>query len=333
MKKGLLRALSAVVAISMLLCMSMVAFADVTTTAVVTTYQGANVTVRTDVTGAVGSEQVAFLVEKAIGEDTKIIWIDQQTADKDGKASSTFTAAAEDAIDATVKVGTSSIAASASSTDTIAWDEYTVTWTVEGTTAEHPSKVVAYVGETEKTGSSATVAQNNAKVTFYILAAANEELVTINGETPSLVGDAFVATINETSVKDFTFVFAPKTVEAEVAPSANVDVANGVVYNSTEKYASVTAKAIDATEYGILVALDAEDLTESAVTSAPTGGTEAANGASIIKLHALGSNAENVFVIKIDDSEGKFFTGSQYWAAVYTINANGVAVSAPFELN
>ena len=321
-------------AVSMLLCMSMVAFADVTTTAVVTTYSGDNVTVRTDVTGAVNSEQVAFLVEKTTNEGTKIVWIDQTAAGTDGKASSTFTALAADAIDATVKVGTSSIAASASSTDSIEWGSYTVTWSAKDADGNDvASKVVAYVGDAEKSGTSTNVAQNDAKITFYVMAAANEELVSINDKTPTLAGNAFSVTIDAESEKDFDFVFASKTVAAEVQPSSEVNVANGVTtYNG--EYASVTAKAIDATQYGILVALDKEDIvavdTIDELNELAVNGGE---GVSIIKLYAMGSNADNVFVIKIDDEKGNFFTGSKYWAAVYTANANGVDVSNPFELN
>ena len=108
MKKGLLRTLSALLAVSMLLCMSMVAFADGQAYDVTTTYDGTNVTVTTTVAGAVPSEQVAFLVEKG----SNIVWIDQKPADTAGGATSVFTDTAANAVGATVKVGTSSLAAS-----------------------------------------------------------------------------------------------------------------------------------------------------------------------------------------------------------------------------
>ena len=333
MKKGLLKALSAVVAISMLFCMSMVAFADgLTTTAVVTTYDGANVTVKTDVIGANGSEQVAFLVEKEIAGETTTIWIDQQTAKADGTASSTFTAAADAAVGATVRVGTSSIAASAGSEDEIEWGSYNVTWTVTGTNPENPSRVVAYVGEGEgNTGASAAVGQNVGQITFYFFPAANETLSTINNVEATEIGNAVSYPITRDAHYDF--VFTTKTIAEDTDPVANVNPDVAVTkYNGT--YASVPAKAENATEYGILVALDEDELTEAAIATAPVGGTADANGASIIKLPALGSNAEGLFVIQINDEAGQFFTtGSKYWAAVYIVNDNGADLTTAFELN
>ncbi len=144
MKKGLLRALSAVVAISMLFCMSMVAFAA-TPIVVETTYTTAEADTVRVVTSVVANpnEQVAFLVQK----EDDIIWIDQQTADGSGNASSTFTDAAEGAKGATVKVGTTSLAASNFVEQSITLPNYTVTWKVTGGSGK--SIVTAVANETD----------------------------------------------------------------------------------------------------------------------------------------------------------------------------------------
>jgi len=330
MKKGLLRILSALVAVSMLLCMGVVAFAADYN--VVTRYDSANdeVTVTTSVTGATPYEQVAFLVEKA----ENIVWIDQKPADASGNANSAFTDAADDAVGATVKVGTSSLAASTfGEAKTIALPNYTVTWSVTGT-----SKVYAV---TEETSDNDGTTSTSDKVTFYIMAAANEELTGITetiggGEAADLainevvVGSKVTRTVNANAT--YAFTFATKDVSAAPAPQ----VAAGAVTAPTEstKTASVVATATNATEFGILVAVAPEtgDFDFSVVT-ADNIDEYSTSSAVIRKYHALGANAAGQFAIELQDTNSVFFVDDiKYDACVYALGS-ALELGAVFDLN
>ncbi|MBR6755510.1 MAG: hypothetical protein IKM15_00970 [Peptococcaceae bacterium] len=333
-----MRVLSAVVAISMLLCMSVVTFAD-SVTASVTTYDAATGTVEVKTTVAAGAdEQVAFLVEKE-GQQTPV-WIDQQTADGTGTATSTFTALRTDIEGAKVRVGTTSTPSTEPSS--IEWGSYKVTWTVTGTTE---SKVIAYVGDDyyDEEDNEAAVGFNVGKITFYFSPAPGETLSTINGENV-FVGKG--VSYNITGNTNFNFVFTTKTIKEddptsdkinEALPVASVNSEAGIALFDGES-ASVAAKAENATEYGIIVATNKkalDNLTKADIDALPNGEqiTNEANATNIIKLPALGSNGEGLFVIQIEDKQQKFFAGSQYWAAVYAVNDNGADLTDAFELN
>lgn len=312
MKKGLLRTLSAVVAISMLFCMSVVAFADVTTSTSVTSYDVAarKVTVTTSVTGAQPGEQVAFLVEKG----ANILWIDQKPA-TDGAASSSFTASVADAVGAVAKVGTTNTAATAITQDeAIALPNYTVTWTSNST----KSQVVAVAGNAD-IDTDATSVSTTDTVTFYVICAPDEQLATINGEAATLVGGAISFNVGATKVTAYDFVFEAKAVTEAAATATKGDVAT---YTAETKKASVAATAANATEFGIVVAKEGYDFSTIDFASIATDGGE---GVEVIKLAALGANAEGQFVIVIDDAAGTFFVeDAKYVAQVYAVN-NGVA--------
>lgn len=329
MKKGLLRILSALIAISMLLCMGTVALAADYN--VVTRYDSEtkNVTVNTSVTGATPYEQVAFLVEK----EENIVWIDQKPADAFGNASSEFTDAADDAVDATVKVGTSSLAAgSFGSAKTIALPNYTVEWSVSG-----DSKVYAVTDETSDIdGTTGTSDQ----VTFYIMPAADEVLTSIS-ET---IGSADAAELNLAEVvinskvtrtvtanATYTFTFATKNVSTAPAPTAVAEGDATFVEGATCTTASVTATATNATEFGILVALKGglDDVTSIEGLTTST---------AVRKYHAMGANADGQFVIQLEDTNGVFFVDDEegntikYDARVYALGSD-LTLGAVFPLN
>lgn len=305
-------------AVSMLLCMSMVAFADPDYN-VTTTYDGANVTVTTSVSGAAPSEQVAFLVEK--GEN--IIWIDQRPADASGNASSVFTDASADAVGATVKVGTTSLAANTfGDAKSIALPNYTVTWDITGSESAVVTAVVEGVEDTDKTTSTART------VTFYVAHAANEKLVSVTyGETTDteFVGDS--KSYNVTGNTNFMFNFATKDVAA--APAPQIPSKEAVAPTAENKTASVTATATNATEFGLLVAVKGtanlaavESLDGLNDTSAP-----------IRKYEALGANAAGQFVIQLKDTNSVFFVGeTKYEACVYA-NGSELTLGEVFDLN
>lgn len=326
MKKGLLRTLSAVVAISMLLCMSLSA-AAVTTSTSVTEYDIANskVTVTTSVAGAVPSEQVAFLVEK--GEN--IIWIDQKPADTAGAASSTFTDTVANAIGATAKVGTQSTAATAiEQAGAIALPSYTVTWSVVDSTT---SKVVAVVGDAAIDKSATSVATTDT-VTFYVVCAPDEVLLTINGEAAELVDGKISYNVGATKVTAYEFAFGKKAIDEAATPVATKsgDVTKA---DATNKAATVIATAENATEFGIVVAKKGYDFDQVAANFASLA-TDGGEGVEVIKLAALGANAEGQFVIKIDDAAETFFVeGTVYEAKVYALKGDSVELSETFELN
>lgn len=311
MKKGLLRALSAVVAISMLFCMSMVAFADGVSQNVVTTYNpsAGTVTVTSEVTGAQSGEQVAFLVEK--GEN--IIWIDQQLASGSAVTSS-FTASVNEAKDAVVRVGTTSTAASQINEGTVTLPNYTVNWEVEGS---NKATVIAVVNDN-------VIAQGGTtsdEVVFYFAAPANEELVAVNGAVPVIIGDAVAYTITENTT--FTFTFAEKTIAEDAVATATTG--EVTTYTAASKQASVAATAANATEFGIVVAQRGYDFSGVADNFASLE-VDGGEGVEVIKLAALGANAEGQFVIVIDDAAGSFFVeGAEYDAKVYAVK-NGVPV-------
>lgn len=313
MKKGLLRTLSAVVAISMLFCMSVVAFADVTTSTSVTSYDVAagKVTVTTEVAGAQPGEQVAFLVEKG----TNILWIDQKPANTSGAASSSFTATVDEAVDAVAKVGTTNTAATAITQDgAIALPNYTVTWTSNST----KSQVVAVAGNAD-IDTDATSVSTTDTVTFYVICAPDEQLATINDEAATLVGGAISFNVGATKVTAYDFVFEAKAVTEAAATATKGAVAT---YTAETKKASVAATAANATEFGIVVAKEGYDFSTIDFASIATDGGE---GVEVIKLAALGANAEGQFVIVIDDAAGTFFVeDAKYVAQVYAVN-NGVA--------
>ncbi len=311
-------------AVSMLLCMSMVAFADPAYN-VTTTYDGVNnVTVTTNVTGAVASEQVAFLVEKG----ANIVWIDQKAADNSGAASSVFTDTVADAVGATVKVGTASLAANTfGEAKSIALPNYTVTWAIQ---SANNSKVFAVVNEIEDADGTTSTAHT---VTFYVAPAANEVLASVTyGETTdtSFVGDSksYVVTGNTA----FTFTFAEKNVASAPAPEVaeNPEVVPPAA-EAAVKTASVTATATDAVEYGLLVAVKGTaDLTTVTAADLNTLGVATA---PIRKYPALGANGAGQFVIQLKDTDNVFFVGeTKYEACVYAYGSD-LTLGEVFDLN
>lgn len=326
MKKGLLRTLSAVVAISMLLCMGLSA-AAVTTSTSVTEYDIANskVTVTTNVAGAVPSEQVAFLVEK--GEN--IIWIDQKPADNSGAASSSFTDTVANAIGATAKVGTASTAATAiAQAGAIALPSYTVTWSVDSTT----SYVVAVAGNAAIDKEATSVATTDT-VTFYVVCAPDEELLTINGEAAALVGGKISYNVGETKVTAYEFAFGKKAIDEAVTPPVATKSGDVTKADAENKAATVIATAENATEFGIVVAKQGYDFTQVEANFASLA-TDGGEGVEVIKLAALGANAAGQFVIKIDDAAQTFFVdGIIYEAKVYALKGDTLSLSDKFELN
>lgn len=305
-------------AVSMLLCMSMVAFADGQAYNVTTTYDGTNVTVTTSVSGAVPSEQVAFLVEK--GED--IIWIDQKPADNSGAAASVFTDTVADAVGATVKVGTASFAANSfGAVKSIALPNYTVTWTVEGSAK---AIVTAVADAAEETDGNVSTSRT---VTFYVAAPANEKLVAINGDAPSIIGNAI--TYNVSADTAFTFTFAAKDVATAPEPTVPSQEVAAVTEVEGAKTAGVTATVTDAVEFGLLVAKKGTaDLT--AVTSLDGLGYDSA---LIRKYEALGANSFGQFVIQLQDTNGVFFVDDiKYEACVYALGST-LTLGDVFDLN
>ncbi len=305
MKKGLKKTLAAVIALTMLMSMSVCAFAA--SLDVVTSYNVAtdDISVTATVSGA-GSDQVAFLAKK----DNNIIWIDQQPA-VDGTAVSTFKTSKANA-GAIVNVGTTSTAASA----------------VEGKDAviELASYTVT-VAEPENGKVVASASATTDFVTFTVYPAAGYEFdyATANDVAVKFIGDTKkVAVTADTTFKFFFKAVAAAEVAAPAAPSSATVAAD-------KKSATVAGAAAGAVEYGMLIA-NAEDaaLLAGFDTAAEIAGIDENAASGVRKYKALGANEAGQYIISLEDATGEFFAKA-YKAVLYSVGSN-VALSDVFDL-
>lgn len=317
MKKGLKKTLAAVIALTMLLSMSVCAFAAELN--VVTTYDvatdAANVSVVATVTGA-GTDQVAFLAKN--GDD--IIWIDQQPA-VSGTATSTFKTSKANA-GAIVSAGTSSIASDSvtgSGSETIALPNYTVT-----------------IGEVANGKVIADVETTSDYVTFTVAPAVGYELdkvtATVGEATPvdvEFIGDTKKVLVTADTTFNFTFKqVAAATVTAPAAPTTSNVVADG-----EGKVATIAGSAQGAVEYGMLIANAADEALLAAVDTVDeiAAITDAAES-GVRKYKALGASEDGKYIISLKDTAGTFFDGTlAYKAVLYSVGSN-VALSNVFDL-
>ncbi len=316
MKKGLKKTLAAVIALTMLLSMSVCAFAAELN--VVTTYDvatdAANVSVVATVTGA-GTDQVAFLAKN--GDD--IIWIDQQPA-VSGTATSTFKTSKANA-GAIVSAGTSSIASASvtgSGSETIALPNYTVT-----------------IGEVANGKVIADVETTSDYVTFTVAPAVGYELdkvtVTVGEETSDFEFIGGTRKVQVTADTTFNFTFKKVAAAAVTAPAAPTT--SSVVADGEGKVATIAGSAQGAVEYGMLIANAADEALLAAVDTVDeiAAITDAAES-GVRKYKALGASEDGKYIISLKDTAGTFFDGTlAYKAVLYSVGSN-VALSNVFDL-
>lgn len=316
MKKGLKKTLATVIALTMLLSMSVCAFAAELN--VVTTYDvdadAENVSVVATVTDA-GSDQVAFLAKK--GEN--IIWIDQQAA-VSGTASSTFKTSKANA-GAIVSAGTSSVAASAvagSGSETIELPSYTVTVAevVNGKVIADASSTADYV-------------------TFTVAPAVGYTLSKATATTAAGTSDVvFVGDTKKVKVTaDTTFNFEFVAVEAVAVAAPAAPTAAGVAADGEGKVATIAGSAQGAVEYGMLIANAADEALLAEVdTVAEIAAIDENAESGVRKYKALGASEDGKYIISLKDAAGTFFDGTlAYKAVLYSVGSN-VALSTVFDL-
>lgn len=304
MKKGYLKTLAALATGSLLLSMSLSAFAAPTFN-VTTTYNGTDgmvdVTVSDITAGA--NDEVAFLAEKG----SEIVYIDQKTADSNGSvANFTFKLEEADATgtpQTTLRVGSTSEAAGegqvvalAGKTVTLAVADPTTGYVKAATETTYASSLDVYVAPAAGYKFTSYTVGSGEPVTDVI--PTNESIVTVNGIT----GDCTV-----------TFTFTKVTVAATPTVPTSGTVTPSVT--TTTKEAAVIAKATGATEYGILVAETAEAIDAVTDVSTLTPFT------AVKKFAALAANYDGSFGVNVQDAlvDGVYnhFTGSTYYYSIY----------------
>ena len=246
------------VMVAMTVCaMSVSAFAATVTTT--TSYSGDNVTVTTNVTGAVANEEVAYMVKDTAATELNnetIYYIDQKTADGSGNvAPFSFTMAKSKIIgtaSATVLAGTESTAANASDytvdgvdTGVINLTDCTVTYTVAGGGRVILANAAA-LGDVNAGGSA--TALKSETISFWVIPEAGKKLATVNGSAATLTNGVYTHAV--TGDATLAFVFAADEAVATVVPSgdATIDVAG------EQPTVSLTAKATgNFTEAGIKI--------------------------------------------------------------------------------
>ena len=333
MRKGM-KVFAAVIAAATASTMSLSAFAAPSITGG-TSYTGdGDVTVTTNVTGAVAGEEVAYLVYKSDmtpATDGAILYIDQKQADSEGKATFTFTATKNDVINATgstVKVGTSSTANNSDLTDTatLKVNDFTITYSSVGN-----GKAYAIVDSaTDETGTVTT----SGEVTFAVTADPGYKLagVTKNGTAVdglTLTDNLVTLTVAANDVIAFTF--AEKT-ESEEAVSATTS-ANGGAVSFTENAnnsAFARGKAAGSIkEAGMFISANQAALVAQKASNSANIVTGTAKIGKFIAL-ALGSDGSFAIELKEDmTSEFKpadyeaFITSADMYAVTYVVKADG----------
>ncbi len=318
MKKGYLKTLAALATGSLLLSMSLSAFAAPRFN-VTTTYGSdgmVDVTV-SDISAGAGDE-VAFLAEKG----SEIVYIDQKTADTNGSvANFTFKLTEAQATGETqtkLRVGSTTMAADAT-----------------GKVVELAGKTVTLAVADPATGYVEAASQKTYANTLnvYVVPAAGYKLASykVGSGTPvtefitTSEGAVTISGITDTCTVTFTFTAATA---GEVTETPSVPAGSETVATKTEttKEAAVIAKATGATEYGILVAETAEAINEVDDVSALTPFT------AVKKFVALAADYNGIFGVNVQDAlvEGVYnhFDRDTYYYSIYAQGTN-LKKSAP----
>ena len=305
MKKGYLKTLAALATGSLLLSMSLSAFAAPRFN-VTTTYGSdgmVDVTV-SDISAGAGDE-VAFLAEKG----SEIVYIDQKTADTNGSvANFTFKLTEAQATGETqtkLRVGSTSQAADA------------------GKVVELAGKTVTLAVADPATGYVEAASQKTYANTLnvYVVPAAGYKLAsyTVDSGTPvtefikTSEGAVTISGFADGSTVTFTFTEITEPETATVPTSGTVTPSA----TTNTKKAAVIAKATGATEYGILVAETADAINAVTDVSTLTPFT------AVKKFAALAANYDGSFGVTVqdalaaDETEYKHFTGNTYYYSIY----------------
>ena len=258
MRKGM-KLLAAILAAVTVCVMSVSAFAAAPVATTTTTYSGNDVTVTTNVTGAVANEEVAYMVKDTAATELNnetIYYIDQKTANASGALDTPFSfTMAKSKItgiaSSTVMVGTSSTAAGdfgytvgGETTSVIKLASCTVTYTVTG-----GGRVIlaqAALGDVNAGGETAATKRDT--ISFWVIPEAGKKLATVNDDEVTLTNGVYTHEV--TGDATLAFVFAADEAVATVVPSgdATIEVAG------EKPTASLTAKATgNFTEAGIKI--------------------------------------------------------------------------------
>lgn len=312
MKKGYLKTLAALATGSLLLSMSLSAFAAPTFTVTTTYGSGGMVDVTVSDISAGANDEVAFLAEK--GSD--IVYIDQKTADENGSvADFTFKLTEAQATGATktnLRVGSTSQAAGngqivelASKTVTLAVADPATGYVKAASQTTYANSLDVYVVPAAGYKFASYKIGDGAAVTNFIKT--TEGAVTISGIT----GDCTV-----------TFTF-DEVVAGEVTEIPSVPAGSGTTATMTadnKKEAAVIAKATGAKEYGILVAATAAEIDAVTDVSALTPFT------AVKKFAALAADYNGIFGINVQDAlvDGAYnhFAGDTYYYSIYAQGTN-----------
>ncbi len=332
MKKGLKKTLAAVIALTMLMSMSVCAFAVNLNVTTEYTAGASTVSVTAAVTGVEGeNQQVAFLAKK--GND--IIWIDQQPAVSNA-ASSVFTTS-KDNVGAIVSVGTTSVASSAVTATKNAIE--LPTYKVEYSLVAEEGAVLGDTTVVASTGASGSTTTDYVTFTVYPAAGLYLKSVTADGSDVAWI-DGSTKKVAVTKNTEYVFTFAKKEV-AEITSTPAKPATAPVATETTEgentvKTATVFGNAVGAAEYGILVVnaenADAIDALDAAGIAALSD--EVTEG--VRKYKALGANEEGNYAIvlkeiKSGDAYG-FFNGTSYIAKMYALNGTYFKLSDAFTI-
>ena len=327
-----MKVFAAVIAAATASTMSLSAFAAPSITGG-TSYTGdGDVTVTTNVTGAVAGEEVAYLVYKSDmtpATDGAILYIDQKQADSEGKATFTFTATKNDVINATgstVKVGTSSTANNSDLTDTatLKVNDFTITYSSVGN-----GKAYAIVDSaTDETGTVTTSGEVTFAVTAdpgYKLAGVTKNGIAVDGLT--LMDNLVTLTVAADDV--IVFNFAEKSGEAVSATTS----ANGGAVSFTENAnnsAFARGKAAGSIkEAGMFISANQAALVAQKASNSANIVTGTEKIGKFIAL-ALGSDGSFAIELKEDmtstskpaDYEA-FITSADMYALTYVVKADG----------
>ena len=256
-----MKLLAAIVAAATVCAMSVSAFAAAPVATTTTTYSGNDVTVTTNVTGAVANEEVAYMVKKTgataaeLNKET-IYYLDQKTANASGTLDTPFSftmakSKIAGAASATVLAGTTSTAAGdfgytvdSETTSVINLASCTVTYTVTG-----GGRVIlaqAALGDVNA-GGSATALKTD-EISFWVIPEVGKELATVNGVDATLTNGIY--TYEVTGDVELVFAFT----DAKEAANLVDDVEPAVDADAEKPTVVATGKATGAfTEAGLKI--------------------------------------------------------------------------------
>ncbi len=336
MRKGI-KLLAAIVAAATASTMSLSAFAATYTTT--TVYVGDKVTVTTEVTGAKGEEEVAYLVHKADAvvdalDSTTIYYIDQKTASAEGTAEFSFTAdkSIAEGVGSVVKAGTTSQAYGTEVTPEEEKDgvvkvaEYTVTYSVSGGNGTVYAVSELTDGQDLPEAAAGSV-KGGESVSFLVVPAMGYQLskVTVDGvenaSPTTSAGGIFTATITKDCAVTFEFAAAAGEATATTNDGTTVEYRDVSSRNTITAFAKATGAVKEA---GILFSMDQEALAGvTDIDSLPE---------DVKKFSALAIGSDGSFAIRlvedmasgeVPDGYEAFITAATGYARAYVVESDG----------